>query len=206
MRLENESEKESMTEQKNRYRGHLEISSMIFKVYDTKTEKIILEVPAGLWQAMELPLELPEVIGPILHTGIPVIERNQLPRRREGKTFETKIQGVNLYLRTGEYDDGQLGEIFIDMFKEGGGYRALLNCFAIAVSLGLQYGIPLEVFIEKFIGVKFEPCGRTDNPDVKECGSIIDYIFKVVEREYLKEGQEHAGDTIDKLTEPEVTG
>jgi ribonucleoside-diphosphate reductase alpha chain len=115
------------------------------------------------------------------------IEREQLPQRRIGCTIEGKISGTPLYIRTGEYEDGRLGEIFIDMFKEGAGYRGLLSCFAISVSLGLQYGIPLEVFLKHFIGVRFEPSGKTDHPDVPVCSSIIDYIFKLLEAEYYEE-------------------
>lgn len=117
-------------------------------------------------------------------------QRKELPRRREGKTIEAKIHGTSLYLRTGEYEDGQLGEIFIDMFKEGASFRGLLNCFAISVSLGLQYGIPVEVFLNHFLHVKFEPCGFTNNPDVPDCASIVDYIFKVIEKEYGKQAEE----------------
>ena len=94
--------------------------------------------------------------------------------------------GHKIYFRTGEYDDGQIGEIFIDMFKEGAAYRSLLNCFAVAVSMGLQYGVPLDKFVEKFTFTRFEPSGFTNHPNIKNATSILDFIFRVLGMEYLK--------------------
>jgi ribonucleoside-diphosphate reductase alpha chain len=91
-----------------------------------------------------------------------------------------------VYLRTGEYEDGTLGEVFIDMHKEGAAYRSMMNCFAIAVSLGLQYGVPLKEFVDKFTFTRFEPSGMVDgHPNVKLATSIVDYIFRVLGMEYL---------------------
>jgi ribonucleoside-diphosphate reductase alpha chain len=114
-------------------------------------------------------------------------DRSELPRKRQGLTIDANVGGTKVYLRTGEYDDGQLGEIFIDMFKEGASYRSLLNCFAVAVSLGLQYGVPLDKFVNQFTFTRFEPSGITDHPNVKNCTSILDYIFRVLGMEYLGE-------------------
>ncbi len=114
-------------------------------------------------------------------------DRRELPRKRQGLTIDAGINGTKVYLRTGEYEDGQLGEIFIDMFKEGASYRSLLNCFAVAVSLGLQYGVPLEKFVNQFTFTRFEPSGFTDHPNVRNCTSILDYIFRVLGMEYLGE-------------------
>ena len=86
-------------------------------------------------------------------------QRRKLPTKREGFVQEARIAGHKMHLRTGEYPDGELGEIFIDMYKEGAGYRSILNCFAIAVSKGLQYGVPLEEFVETFAFTRFEPSG-----------------------------------------------
>jgi ribonucleoside-diphosphate reductase alpha chain len=114
-----------------------------------------------------------------------VLERNRLPAKRRGWTQKAKIAGHTVFLRTGEYADGTLGEIFVDLHKEGASFRSLMNCFAIAVSIGLQYGVPLEEFVEKFTFTRFEPNGFVDHPNVKYCTSVIDYIFRVLGMEYL---------------------
>lgn len=108
-----------------------------------------------------------------------------LPAKRRGITVEATVGGQKLYLRTGEYDDGCLGEIFIDSFKEGASYRSLINCFAVAISIGLQYGVPLEKYVESFTFTRFEPSGFTSHPNVRTCTSIVDFIFRVLGMEYL---------------------
>ncbi len=111
--------------------------------------------------------------------------KRALPSKRSGITVEAKVGNQQVYLRTGEYPDGDLGEIFIDMYREGAAFRSVLNCFAISVSMGLQYGVPLEKFVEKFTFTRFEPSGFTTHPNVKMCTSIVDYIFRVLAVEYL---------------------
>ncbi len=111
--------------------------------------------------------------------------RSELPVKRHGFTVECSVRGHKIFLRTGEYEDGKLGEIFIDMYKEGAAYRSLLNCFAIAISIGLQYGVPLEKFVNSFTFTRFEPQGVTDHPNIKFCTSILDFIFRVLGMEYL---------------------
>ncbi len=113
------------------------------------------------------------------------IERNRLPAKRRGWTQKAKISGHTVFLRTGEYADGTLGEIFVDLHKEGASFRSLMNCFAIAVSIGLQYGVPLEEFVDKFVFTRFEPNGFVDHPNIKHATSVIDYIFRVLGMEYL---------------------
>ena len=109
-----------------------------------------------------------------------------MPARRRGFTQEARVAGQKVYLRTGEYEDGSLGEIFIDMHKEGAAFRSMINCFAIAVSKGLQYGVPLEEFVDTFTFVRFEPQGMvTGHPNIKMATSIIDYVFRVLGLEYL---------------------
>lgn len=108
-----------------------------------------------------------------------------LPAKRHGITVEASIAGQKLFIRTGEYEDGKLGEVFIDSFKEGASYRSLLNCFAVAVSIGLQYGVPLEKYVESFSFTRFEPSGITTHPNVRTCTSIVDFIFRVLGMEYL---------------------
>ncbi len=110
----------------------------------------------------------------------------RLPTKRSGFVQEARIGGHKIHLRTGEYPDGNLGEIFIDMYKEGASYRSLLNCFAIAVSKGLQYGVPLEEYVETFSFTRFEPSGVVNGDEqLTNATSIIDYVFRVLDREYL---------------------
>ena len=125
-----------------------------------------------------------EVAERIIHKY--VARRQRLPFRREGYTQKVKIGGQSVYLRTGEYENGQLGEIFIDMHREGAAFRSLLNCFAISISLGLQHGVPLEEFVDAFVFTKFEPSGMVNgNPHVKMSTSVIDYIFRELAVTYL---------------------
>jgi len=112
--------------------------------------------------------------------------REKLPERRKGYTQKAIVGGHKVYLRTGEYSDGQLGEIFIDMHKEGAAFRAMMNNFAIAVSVGLQYGVPLEEFVEAFTFTRFEPAGMVQgNDSIKNATSILDYIFRELAVSYL---------------------
>ncbi len=113
-------------------------------------------------------------------------EQEKLPSRRKGYTQKAKIGGNTIFLRTGEYDDGRLGEIFLDMNKEGSALRAFINNFAISVSLGLQYGVPLEEYVEAFIFTKFEPAGFVEGNDaIKNATSILDYVFRELAVSYL---------------------
>ena len=109
-----------------------------------------------------------------------------MPQRRKGYTQKAVVGGHKVYLRTGEYEDGNLGEIFIDMHKEGAGFRAMMNNFAIAVSVGLQYGVPLEEFVDAFTFTKFEPAGMVQgNDSIKNATSILDYVFRELAVSYL---------------------
>jgi ribonucleoside-diphosphate reductase alpha chain len=113
-------------------------------------------------------------------------EREKLPSRRKGYTQKAVVGGHKVYLRTGEYDDGRLGEIFIDMHKEGAAFRSLMNNFAIAISLGLQYGVPLEEYVDAFTFTRFEPAGLVQgNETIKNATSVLDYIFRELAVSYL---------------------
>ncbi|HEV2000987.1 MAG TPA: vitamin B12-dependent ribonucleotide reductase, partial [Xanthobacteraceae bacterium] len=113
-------------------------------------------------------------------------EREKLPGRRKGYTQKAVVGGHKVYLRTGEYEDGRIGEIFIDMHKEGATLRSLLNNFAIAISLGLQYGVPLDEYVEAFTFTRFEPAGPVQGNDViKNATSILDYVFRELAISYL---------------------
>jgi len=128
-----------------------------------------------------------------------IVERKTLPAKRRGFTQKAKINGQAIFLRTGEYSDSTLGEIFIDLAKEGSTLRSLMNCFAIAVSVGLQYGVPLEEFVEKFVFTKFEPAGMVDHPNIKSTTSIVDFVFRCLAYEYLGRT-----DLVHVLDKPEV--
>jgi len=128
--------------------------------------------------------DIVKVAEKIIHRYI--AKRRKLPDRRNGYTQKVKINGQTVYLRTGDYDNGELGEIFIDMAKEGAAYRSLLNNFAIAISLGLQHGVPLEEFVDAFIFTRFEPSGPVSgHKRIKMSTSVIDYIFRELAVSYL---------------------
>jgi len=129
-----------------------------------------------------------------------IVQRKSLPAKRRGFTQKAKIGGQVIFLRTGEYNDNTLGEIFIDLAKEGSTLRSLMNCFAIAVSVGLQYGVPLEEFVEKFVFTKFEPAGMVDHPNIKMTSSIVDFIFRCLAYEYMGRT-----DLVHVLDKPEVS-
>jgi ribonucleoside-diphosphate reductase alpha chain len=115
-----------------------------------------------------------------------IARRRRLPDRRAGYTQKAKIGSHKIYLRTGEYQDGTLGEIFIDMHKDGAAFRSLMNCFAISVSIGLQHGVPLDEFVDAFVFTRFEPNGVVQgNPHIKMSTSLIDYIFRELAVTYL---------------------
>ena len=127
-----------------------------------------------------------KIIEKIIIQEIRNREREKMPQRRKGYTQKAMVGGHKVYLRTGEYEDGSLGEIFIDMHKEGAGFRAMMNNFAIAVSVGLQYGVPLEEFVDAFTFTKFEPAGMVQgNDSIKQATSILDYIFRELAVSYL---------------------
>jgi len=112
-------------------------------------------------------------------------EQRKMPYKRSGLTIKAKVAGQKVFLRTGEYPDGRLGEVFIDMYREGAAFRSLLNLFAISISTGLQYGVPLEEYVDKFTFTRFEPSGMTDHPNIRSCTSVVDFIFRVLGMEYL---------------------
>ena len=127
-----------------------------------------------------------KIVEKIIIKEIVRSNREKLPERRKGYTQKAIVGGHKVYLRTGEYKDGTLGEIFIDMHKEGAGFRAMMNNFAIAVSVGLQYGVPLEEFVEAFTFTRFEPAGMVQgNETIKNATSILDYIFRELAVSYL---------------------
>ena len=155
------------------YRDGSKLSQPLNTVADADAEPIVLDEP-----------EPTKIAEKIVHRYL--ARRRRLPDRRAGYTQKTRIGNHKIYLRTGEYSDGTLGEIFIDMHKEGAAFRSMTNCFAIAISLGLQHGVPLDEFVDAFIFTRFEPNGVVaGNPHIKMTTSIIDYIFRELAITYL---------------------
>jgi ribonucleoside-diphosphate reductase alpha chain len=128
-------------------------------------------------------------------------QRARLPKKRSGYTQEARVGGHKIFLRTGQYENGSLGEIFIDMHKEGAAFRSLMNCFAMSVSIGLQYGVPLQTYVDQFTFTRFEPQGPVEgHPYVKFSTSIVDFIFRALGVDYL-----HRYDLAHIKPEPDAT-
>lgn len=149
---------------------------------DDEAVDALIEAPATARAAVTSE----KVVEKIIERVVEVRKRQKLPNRRKGYTQKAVVGGHKVYLRTGEMDDGTLGEIFIDMHKEGAAFRAMMNNFAIAISLGLQYGVPLDEYVEAFTFTKFEPAGIVmGNDAIKNATSILDYVFRELAVSYL---------------------
>ena len=160
------------------------LASQIFGDLEDDAEEAVealIEAPA----AARAPMMAERLVERIIERVV-VAERKRLPQRRKGYTQKAMVGGHKVYLRTGEYQDGNLGEIFIDMHKEGAAFRSLMNNFAIAISIGLQYGVPLEEFVDAFTFTRFEPSGMVEGNDaIKMSTSILDYVFRELAISYL---------------------
>ncbi|MFI5172167.1 MAG: vitamin B12-dependent ribonucleotide reductase [Chitinophagales bacterium] len=170
------------------YRDGSKLSQPLSTKSDTK--ETAADAPKHVWTSEEVLEAARSIIMSSTDTIFKrqlsrVVERKKLPHKRSGFTQKSKIGGQTIFVRTGEYEDQTLGEIFIDMHKEGASFRSLLNCFAIAVSIGLQYGVPLEEYTDKFTFTRFEPSGPVDHPNIKFSTSIVDYVFRLLAFEYL---------------------
>jgi len=164
------------------YRDGSKLSQPLNTIKDDET--LTLESGEDVSSEISRTHDIVKVAERIIHRYI--AKRRKLPFRRKGYTQKAKIGTHSVYLRTGEYENGQLGEIFIDMHKEGAAFRSLMNCFAIAISLGLQHGVPLDEFVDAFVYTRFEPNGIVvGNPNIKMSTSIIDYIFRELAVTYL---------------------
>ena len=153
---------------------------------DTEEASAEAALPAVAQQAVQAVVRQ---LLPAAEQGLrpPESRRHRLPKKRAGFTQEARVGGHKVYLRTGQYEDGSLGEVFIDMHKEGAAFRSLMNSFAISVSMGLQHGVPLEAYVNQFTFTRFEPSGIVEgHPNIKFSTSIIDYVFRVLGVEYLK--------------------
>ncbi len=176
-----------MTKANALYRDGSKLSQPLNSVADSPEAALLASVTpeAENVEVKSAPVQVAEKITErIVHRYI--AKRRRLPDRRAGYTQKARIGSHKMYIRTGEYEDGTLGEIFIDMHKEGAAFRSMTNCFAIAVSLGLQHGVPLDEYIDAFLFTRFEPNGIVQgNPYIKMSTSIIDYIFRELAITYL---------------------
>ncbi len=160
------------------YRDGSKLSQPLAASYDLSGEMEAEEAPT---QPFHTPVQIAEKL-----VYRYIAKRRRMPERRSGYTQKAIVGGHKVYLRTGEYENGQLGEIFIDMHKEGAAFRSLMNNFAIAISLGLQYGVPLEEFVEAFTFTRFEPNGPVAGHDhIKMATSLLDYVFRELAVSYL---------------------
>ncbi|MEZ5817600.1 MAG: vitamin B12-dependent ribonucleotide reductase [Hyphomicrobiaceae bacterium] len=160
------------------------LNSQILADDAEEAEEIAAEIAADKPAAKRAELTAERIVERIVERER---EREKLPTRRKGYTQKATVGGHKVYLRTGEYDDGRVGEIFIDMHKEGAAFRSLMNNFAIAISLGLQYGVPLEEYVDAFTFTRFEPAGLVQgNEAIKNATSILDYIFRELAVSYLE--------------------
>jgi len=185
------------------YRDGSKLSQPLNSVSDEELESLLEDKEHN---------DIVKIAEKIIHRYI--AKRRRLPDRRTGYTQKAKINGQSVYIRTGEYDNGQLGEIFIDMHREGAAFRSLLNCFATSISLGLQHGVPLEEFVDAFVFTRFEPSGIVSgNEKIKMATSVIDYIFRELAVTYLGRNDLSHADTeikskashsiVKKIIEPE---
>src|SRR5436305_1565548 len=177
-----------MTKANALYRDGSKLSQPLNSVADSSEAALLAAVAAEPAKAEEPKAEAMKAAEKITERVIHryIARRRRLPDRRAGYTQKARIGNHKIYVRTGEYDDGALGEIFLDMHKEGAAFRSMTNCFAIAVSLGLQHGVPLEEYVDAFLFTRFEPNGIVQgNPHIKMTTSIIDYIFRELAITYL---------------------
>ncbi|MBU2370165.1 MAG: vitamin B12-dependent ribonucleotide reductase [Alphaproteobacteria bacterium] len=159
------------------------LNSSVLAAADDDEDEDALENLVAMNADARVPVVAERIVERIIEQ---VRDREKMPDRRKGYTQKAVVGGHKVYLRTGEYDDGRLGEIFIDMHKEGAAFRAMMNNFAIAISLGLQYGVPLDEYVEAFTFTRFEPAGMVmGNDRIKNATSILDYVFRELAVSYL---------------------
>jgi len=176
------------------------LSSALIEDDDEDLDELLSAASAG-----DRPAILAEkIVEKIIIKEVNRRARAKLPERRKGYTQKAVVGGHKVYLRTGEYEDGSIGEIFIDMHKEGAGFRAMMNNFAIAISVGLQYGVPLEEFVDAFTFTRFDPAGMVQgNDSIKNATSVLDYIFRELAVSYLDRSDlahvKPTGETFDDL-------
>ena len=162
------------------------LNAQLLSDEEDEQEELLSAVASDQPQVQRATVIAERVVERVVERVRESVERDRLPDRRKGYTQKAVVGGHKVYLRTGEYEDGRLGEIFIDMHKEGAAFRSLMNNFAIAVSVGLQYGVPLEEFVDAFTFTRFEPAGPVrGNEAIKNATSILDYLFRELAVSYL---------------------
>jgi len=162
------------------------LNSSVLAAADEEDDEDALEEMVSMNAAARVPQIAEKIVERIIEREVEVRSREKMPDRRKGYTQKAVVGGHKVYVRTGEYDDGRIGEIFIDMHKEGAAFRAMMNNFAIAISLGLQYGVPLDEYVEAFTFTRFEPAGMVmGNDRIKNATSILDYVFRELAVSYL---------------------
>ncbi len=176
------------------------LASALIEDDDEDLDEVLAEAPAG----ERATILAEKIVEKVIVKEVNRRSREKLPERRKGYTQKAVVGGHKVYLRTGEYEDGSIGEIFIDMHKEGAGFRAMMNNFAIAVSVGLQYGVPLEEFVDAFTFTRFDPAGMVQgNDSIKNATSVLDYIFRELAVSYLDRSDlahvKPTGETFDEL-------
>lgn len=175
------------------YRDGSKLSQPLNTTNEEVEDEIIEEIPQ-----QEVRIET-QIIEKVYHRA----ERRRLPKRRKGFIREAYVGGHKVFLRTGEYEDGSLGEIFIDMYKEGASFKGLMNCFAVLASKSLQYGMPLEELVETFTFTRFEPAGGVQGHDViKNATSILDYVFRSLGYDYLHRTDFVHVKAVDEVAQP----
>ncbi|MDB5622086.1 MAG: hypothetical protein JWR39_649 [Devosia sp.] len=162
------------------------LNSSVLAAADEDEDEDVVENLVAMNADARVPAIAEKIVERIIEREVEVRSREKMPDRRKGYTQKAVVGGHKVYVRTGEYDDGRLGEIFIDMHKEGAAFRAMMNNFAIAISLGLQYGVPLDEYVEAFTFTRFEPAGMVmGNDRIKNATSILDYVFRELAVSYL---------------------
>ena len=150
-----------------------------------KKEAVKDELAEGLVAAGAEPQVVEKIVEKVVEKVIKVPTREKLPRNRTSRTFEFRVADCKGFVTVGEYDDGRPGEIFLRISKQGSTLAGIMDAFAISVSYGLQYGVPLRVYVETLTNTRFEPAGMTDDPDLRIASSILDYIFRRLAVDYL---------------------
>ncbi|MGV8830620.1 MAG: vitamin B12-dependent ribonucleotide reductase [Devosia sp.] len=162
------------------------LNSSVLAAADDDEDEDAAEDMAAMTAAARVPQIAERIVERIVEREVEVRSREKMPDRRKGYTQKAVVGGHKVYVHTGEYADGRIGEIFIDMHKEGAAFRAMMNNFAIAISLGLQYGVPLDEYVEAFTFTRFEPAGMVmGNDRIKNATSILDYVFRELAVSYL---------------------
>jgi len=165
------------------YRDGSKLSQPLNSANYTDLDEIVSLGDENTLDETKGPREIQEIIADRVHYKL---VRHKLPKKRDGHIREAVIGGHKVFLRTGEYADGSLGEIFIDMYKEGASFRGLLNSFAILLSKALQYGVPLEELVDTFVFTRFDPAGPVDGHEaIKNSTSILDFVFRSLGYDYL---------------------